>query len=66
MSEAEVRTAIIKIIQHRGTVVRELDNRKGRRKDAVRSQLTEQLCPEAWVGLEEQLVASVGMSGPRK
>ena len=57
-------TSIIKIIEHRGTVVRELDNRKGHRKDAVRSQLTEQLTPEALAGLEEQLAASVGMSGP--
>ena len=56
----------VKIIEHRGTVVPELDNRKGRRKDAVRSQLTQQLCPEARAGLEEQLAASVGMSGPRK
>ena len=61
-----VRTSIIKIIEHRGTVVRELDNRKGHRKDAVRSQLTQQLTPEALAGLEEQLAASVGMSGPRK
>ena len=36
----------------------------GHRKDAVRSQLTEQLTPEALAGLEEQLAASVGMSGP--
>ena len=43
-----------------------MDNRKGRRKDAVRSQLTEQLTPEARAGLEEQLAASVGMSGHRK
>ena len=59
-----VRTSIIKIIEHRGTVVPELDNRKGRRKDAVRSQLTDKLTPEALAGLEEQLAASVGMSGP--
>ena len=39
-------------------------NPKGHRKDAVRSQLTEQLTPEALAGLEEQLAASVGMSGP--
>ena len=51
-------------IKHRGTVVPELDNRKGRRKDAVRSQLTDKLTPEALAGLEEQLAASVGMSGP--
>ena len=61
-----VRTSIIKIIEKRGTVVRELDNRKGHRKDAVRSQLTEQLTPEALAGLEEQLAASDGMSGPKK
>ena len=59
-----VCTSIIKIIQHRGTVVRELDNRVGRRKDAVRSRLTDQLTPEALQGLEEQLAASAGMPGP--
>ena len=60
----KVRTSIIKIIQHHGTVVRELDNRVGRRKDAVRARLTDSLAPEALKGLEEQLAASAGMSGP--
>ena len=59
-----VRGSIIKIIQHHGTVVRELDNRVGRRKDAVRARLTDILAPEALKGLEEQVAASVGMSGP--
>ena len=36
----------------------------GRRKDAVRARLTDGLAPEALKGLEEQVAASVGMSGP--
>ena len=36
----------------------------GRRKDAVRARLTDSLAPEALKGLEEQVAASAGMSGP--
>ena len=33
-------------------------------QDAVRARLTDSLAPEALKGLEEQVAASAGMSGP--
>ena len=58
----KVSMSIIKIIQHRGTVVRELD------KDTVQSRLTDILAPEAlgraWRSSWLLALASAGPADP--
>ena len=53
----------ITIIEHSGTVVPDLDNRKGHRKDASRLELGGKLIPEAAAALDEQLKTFEGLSG---
>ena len=55
--------ALITIIEHSGTVVADLDNRKGHRKDASRLELGGKLIPEAAAALDEQLKTFEGLSG---
>ena len=52
-----------KKIEHSGTVVPDLDNRKGHRKDASRLELGGKLIPEAAAALDEQLKTFEGLSG---
>ena len=60
-----VKHALITIIEHSGTVVSDLDNRKGHRKDASRLELGGKLIPEAAAALNEQLKTFKGLSGSR-
>ena len=60
--------ALVQIIAHRGTIVPDLDNRSGHRKDASRKYLGGKLaglCDEDAAALEEQLKLGRGISGPR-
>ena len=60
--------ALVQIIAHRGTIVPDLDNRSGHRKDASRKYLGGKLaglCDEDAAALEEQLNLSRGVSGAR-
>ena len=59
-----VKHALITIIEHSGTVVPDLDNRKGHRKEASRLELGGKLIPEAAAALDEQLKTFEGLSGP--
>ena len=60
-----VKHALITIIEHSGTVVPDLDNRKGHRKDASRLELGGKLIPEAAAALDEQLKTFKGLSGAK-
>ena len=60
--------ALVQIIAHRGTIVPDLDNRSGHRKDASRKYFggnVAGLCDEDAAALEEQLSLSRGVSGTR-
>ena len=61
-----VRSSIITIIEHSGIVVHELDVRHGYRKDNLSENKIQSLSPEAQKGLQEQLAAARGMSGPKQ
>ena len=61
-----VRSSIITIIEHSGIVVHELDVRHGVRKDNLSENKVQYLSPEAQKGLQEQLAAARGISGPKQ
>ena len=53
--------ALITIIEHSGTVLANLDKRKGHRKEASRLELGGKLIPEAASALDEQLKTFEGL-----
>ena len=55
--------ALITIIEHSGTVLANLDKRKGHRKEASRLELGGKLIPEAAAALDDQLKTFEGLSG---
>ena len=52
--------------EEEGIVVHELDVRHGYRKDNLSENKIQSLSPEAQKGLQEQLAAARGMSGPKQ
>ena len=66
LSGLNFQNASFTIIEHSGIVVHELDVRHGYRKDNLSENKVQYLSPEAQKGLQEQLAAARGISGPKQ